>query len=342
MSTLGSDVTKQAEILKKIFDHVPVMMNFIDASGRIVIVNPAWERTLGWSLAEIERDCLNIFALCYPDPEYRRWVIGQAAAATGAPIECRTHVRDGRVIDTSWVVFRFSDGTRVGMGEDVTERNRTRDALRTFSRRLVEVQEAERRHVARELHDEVGQILTGLTLLLEIGPRLHADALTTTLSEAHKLAQDLLGRVRTLSLDLRPPALDDLGLLPALLWHFDRYSAMTGVKVAFQQRGLDGRRFTPEIETAAYRIVQEALTNVARHSLGHEAAVQLTVNEEALLLEIADDGRGFDPDAAFDARSSSGLLGMRERARLLNGQLTVHSAKSAGTRVIATLPLAHD
>jgi signal transduction histidine kinase len=246
------------------------------------------------------------------------------------------------VIDTRWVVIRFSDGTRIGMGEDVTERNRTRDALRTFSRRLVEVQEAERRHIARELHDEVGQLLTGLTLLLEIGPRLHVDALTATVSEAHKLAQDLLGRVRNLSLDLRPPALDDLGLLHALLWHFDRYRAMTGVKVAFQQRGLDGRRFTAEIETAAYRIVQEALTNVARHSLVHEAAVQLTVNGAALFLEIADDGCGFDPDAAFDARSSSGLLGMRERARLLNGRLTVHSERGAGTRVIADLPVAHD
>jgi PAS domain S-box-containing protein len=342
MPVLVSDATKQAEILKRIFDHVPVMMNFIDSSGRVVMVNPAWERTLGWTLAEIERDSLNIFALCYPDPAYRRWVIGQAVSATGEPVEFRTHVRDGRVIDTRWVVIRFSDGTRVGMGEDVTERNRTREALRTFSRRLVEAQETERRHIARELHDEVGQLLTGLTLLLENGPRLPADALTTTVSEAHKLAQDLLGRVRGLALDLRPPALDDLGLLPALLWHFDRYRALTGVKVALQEYGLEGRRFTPEIETAVYRIVQEALTNVARHSLVHEVHVQLTANEEALILEITDEGCGFDPDAALDAMSSSGLIGMRERARLLNGQLTVHSAKGAGTHLIADLPLAHD
>jgi signal transduction histidine kinase len=112
------------------------------------------------------------------------------------------------------------------------------------------------------------------------------------------------------------------------------------VKVAFTQRGLDGRRFPADIETAAFRIVQEALTNVARHSGAYEAAVTLTADDTRLKLAIEDRGAGFDPDAVFRDERSSGLIGLRERARLSNGWVTLTSVRGSGTRLTAELPAA--
>jgi signal transduction histidine kinase len=219
------------------------------------------------------------------------------------------------------------------------ERVRTaNDRLAALSRRLLEVQEAERRKLARELHDEIGQVLTGLTLILERSKRLGGDAWLACVSEAQALAGDLLSRVRDLSLDLRPAMLDDLGLLPALLWHFERYTTATGVKVAFSQRGLENRRLPPEIETAAFRIVQEALTNVARHSGAYDASVVIALADGVLRLEVSDAGAGFDPDSALQDGRSSGLIGARERARLSNGRLTLTSAPGGGARLSAELP----
>ena len=153
---------------------------------------------------------------------------------------------------------------------------------------------------------------------------------------------ELIGRVRDLSLDLRPAMLDDFGLVAALRWHFARYTGQVNIKVDFNHAGLQGHRFAPEIETAAYRIVQEALTNVARHAGVDRVEVGITVDERVLHLRIQDVGEGFDPDS-LSARTgiTGGLYGMRERAFMLGGQLKVESAPGAGTLLIADLPT-HD
>jgi signal transduction histidine kinase len=203
-----------------------------------------------------------------------------------------------------------------------------------------DVQETERRNLARELHDEIGQLLTGLTLILERSKHLPSPASLACVNEAQALAAELLSKVRNLSLDLRPAMLDDLGLLPALLWHFERYTASTGVKVVFSQHGLEGRRFAADVETATYRIVQEALTNVARHSGAYEARVTVAAAAGLLSLEVQDQGAGFDVDAVFRDERTSGLIGLRERARLSSGRLTLTSVRGAGTRLTAELPAA--
>jgi PAS domain S-box-containing protein len=214
-----------------------------------------------------------------------------------------------------------------------------RERLQSLSRQLLEVQEAERRHIARELHDEVGQALTGLKLLLDMSARLPAGEITASLDEAQELISELVALVRDLSLDLRPAMLDDLGLLPTLLWHFDRYTAQTSVHVMFKHTGLEGRRFAPEVETTTYRIVQEALTNVARHAGVNEVTVRLWADQDMLVVQIEDRGAGFGPETALAAGDTTGLVGMRERAVLLGGQLTVESVPAAGTCVTAELPL---
>ncbi len=203
-------------------------------------------------------------------------------------------------------------------------------------------QETERRHIARELHDEIGQALTGLKLNLEMNMRLPAGVIDESLAEATAVVHDIMGKVRELSLSLRPPMLDDFGLLHALLWHFQRYTARTNVQVTTSNltspTGLDGRRFPSDIETAAYRIVQEALTNIARHAKAPEARVSLWTDHSTLYLQIQDHGIGFDPESVHASRPCSGLAGIRERVALLNGCFTLESAPGAGTQLTAELP----
>jgi PAS domain S-box-containing protein len=220
-----------------------------------------------------------------------------------------------------------------------------RERLEELSRRLVELQEAERRVIARELHDEVGQKLTGLKLLIESGGGAGVQPEAGDQggdrrgrAEMASLINDLVRRVRDLSMNLRPAMLDDLGLLPALLWHFERFTAQTAVRVEFQQAGLD-RRFPPEVETAAFRIVQEALTNVARHAGVNDSRVQIWAAGESLEITVEDRGRGFRVKTDR-TEPSSGLAGMRERTRLLGGQLTIDSAPGSGTRLVAEIPFA--
>ncbi len=210
-----------------------------------------------------------------------------------------------------------------------------RKRLMVLSQRLIEVQEVERRHIARELHDEVGQQLTGVKLNLDMIERLPPEAAQARLHEAQQQLADLLGRVRDLSLDLRPAMLDDLGLLPAVLGLVDRYTHQTPVKVHLEHRGVEGRRFAPEIETGAYRIVQEALTNVARHAGVREAVVRVWVEDDTLALQVRDEGTGFAVDVTG---STGGIIGMQERAHLLGGTFHVDSAPGEGTRVVASLP----
>lgn len=287
----------------------------------------------------------------HPDDRERvRQIAGRARLdGSNQELEYRLRAADGRYV---WVHDRMTLLEENGLPPsvcgfliDITEYKRVEEELResaqrlqTLSRRLLEVQEQERRHLARELHDEIGQLLTGLKFSVEACGRASADNLRVHQQEAQALVKELTTRVRDLSMRLRPTMLDDLGLLPALLWHFERYSAQTRIRVHFEHRGLDGR-FPSGLETAVYRIVQEALTNVARHAGVHEVTVRLWCDPERLGLQIEDFGHGFDADWKLLAGTSSGLSGMQERAVLLGGCLAVESAPGRGTRVTAELPL---
>jgi PAS domain S-box-containing protein len=213
-----------------------------------------------------------------------------------------------------------------------------RGRLEVLSRRLVEVQEAERRRIARELHDHVGQELTALKLNLDRCATACAEA-SQPIQEAQARVNHLVNLVRQLSLDLRPTMLDDLGLLPALHWHLDRYTAMSGVRVNFKHSGVSERRFPTEIETAAYRVVQEALTNVVRHAHSQEVTIRLWASDTSLSVQVEDRGIGFDPEVALSARTSSGLSGMRERAALLGGRVLIESSPDSGTHLTADFPI---
>ncbi|MEK6302034.1 MAG: PAS domain S-box protein [Acidobacteriota bacterium] len=248
----------------------------------------------------------------------------------------------GREVGEDLISFFKTLGQHVGVAIQnarlFEEVRASRAQLQTLSQRLVELQEAERRDIARELHDQIGQQLTGLKLTLETCHRLPSKQAREALCKAQALADEVMARVHDLSLDLRPTILDDLGLVPALMWQFERYTASSGVRVAFEQKGLE-RRFDPAVETAAYRIVQEALTNVARHARVNEAVVRIWSNDSMLCVVIEDRGAGFDSRKALDSHSSSGLTGMRERALLLGGHLHIESGSGLGCRLTVELPL---
>jgi PAS domain S-box-containing protein len=235
----------------------------------------------------------------------------------------------------------------VGTAQDVTEvrqaeqtRKEYTARLHALSQRLLEVQEEERRHLARELHDEVGQLLTSLRLLLKPYGGAQSMPDPSKLEQAQAIVDQLLDKVRGLSFDLRPTVLDQLGLIPALFELFENYTKQTGVQVRFQHKNVE-RRFVPEVETTAYRIVQEALTNVARHAgpLKEGVTVRVWATQDMVSVQIEDRGYGFDPEAVLATSRSSGLAGMRERVMLLNGQLTIDSKQSVGTQITAELPL---
>src|SRR5262249_32481090 len=230
------------------------------------------------------------------------------------------------------VIAVIRDITRRRMAEEA-QRDYA-DRLQLLSRRLMEVQELERRKIALELHDEIGQVLTGLKLTLDVGSRLPPAEVTSNLEQARVLVNELMARVRKLSLDLRPAMLDDFGLLPTLLWHFEHYTAQTHVAVSFKHSGLERVRFSPELETAAYRLVQEALTNVARHARVVSVTVRIWADQRTLSIEVEDSGQGFDMHSV-STRETSGIAGMRERATLLGGQLKIDSSVGRGTRLIA-------
>lgn len=213
-----------------------------------------------------------------------------------------------------------------------------RERLQVLSHQLINVQEAERRYIAAELHDEIGQSLTGLHLTLELFARLPIEQARERLSQAQALLDTLMGQVREMSLSLRPPMLDDLGLLPTLHWHMERYTDQTGIAVRFHQKGIE-RRFTPGLEIAVYRMVQEALTNVARYAQVTEVFVHIRANSTALDIQIEDEGIGFDLDDVLSRQASNGLSSMLERTRLLGGDLIIDSTIGQGCCISAHLPL---
>ncbi len=239
------------------------------------------------------------------------------------------------------VVTRYAAGLEGQIRQQMLkDAENTRD-LQRLSARLVNVQEEERRTIARELHDEVGQALTAIKVELSVAGK-HA-ALTeregAALQDARALTDRALQQVRDLSQMLHPAMLDDLGLPETVAWYLNAFSQRTGIRTDLIQDRLD-ERLAGEIETCMYRIVQEALTNVARHSKAAVCRVYLQRLPQTVLLTVEDDGRGFpEPGAeAAAGKRGLGLLGIEERVSGFRGSLNIETAPGKGTRLTVELP----
>jgi PAS domain S-box-containing protein len=321
-------------------------------TGQIDDVNPFLTNMLGYTREQLLGNKL--------------WEIGpfkdtKASKASFLELQRKTYVRyedlpletsAGKSINVEFVsnVYQVNGGKVIQCNvRDITKRKLAEAKrkeyslkLQVLSRRLVEAQETERRNIARELHDEIGQALTVMQLNLQAMLQSPgADAMAPRLNESLKVVERVLEQVQDISLDLRPSILDDLGLEPALRWYTDRQAALVELKVKFHADKL-AQRLDPMIETECFRVAQEALTNVVRHAQAKVVTVELRKEAGQLHLRVRDDGIGFNVAAVREKAvrgASLGLLSMEERALLAGGELEFISIPRQGTEVHAWFPL---
>jgi signal transduction histidine kinase len=213
------------------------------------------------------------------------------------------------------------------------------EQLQALSKRLIRLQEDERASIARDLHDQLGQMLTGLKLQIEGASAVAVSPAKEKLEGTGALASEILATVREMTLQLRPRILDDFGLQPALEWHIELFQKRTGIAVE-SEFSLPPLRLPPDMETTIFRMVQEALNNIARHTCVLVANVTLMHDGEQVMAEITDRGPGFDVPVALARYDSLGLAGLKERVELAGGTLEVFSRLGQGTRLHASFPLA--
>ena len=337
------------ERYRELFENDKDAIYVHDLKGVYRSVNRAAERLSGYSREEIIGKHFRDFV----SPEY----LGQVGETFGKKLEGTGETnyeieiirRDGARVPVE-VSSRLihENGVAIGVqgsARDITERKRAQEALLTYSRLLLEAQEAERGRIARELHDQIGQMLTALKLNLHaIQSARNEGEASLLIADNLKMLDDALEQVRDLSVDLRPLLLDDLGLVTALRWFVDHQAKRRNVRAEFTTDSLDpDLRFAAELETACFRIAQEALTNVARHARAKTVTVRLSRNRNYLILLIEDDGVGFDIDALqrhAPANATLGLRGMQERAHAVGGRIKIDSATDKGTQLFVELPIA--
>jgi PAS domain S-box-containing protein len=351
LTSLVDRLQKQTALLDELFEQAPQAKALLSADDRVVRVNRDFTRVFGYTPQEAIGHRLS--ELIVPDElrdEDQRYA-DLAAHGQCVDVEVVRQRKDGSHLQVAMVRVPVSvPGGQVeiyAIYRDITERKRAEEALRQYaeclqvlSSRVVEVQEEERRHLARELHDEIGQALTAIGINLEVIGRACSPADRPRIEDCLGIIHQAIDQVHGLALDLRPSILDDLGLAATLRWLVDRQAQRAGFVGHFIDQS-SATPLHPDLATACFRAVQEALTNVVRHARARQVWVELRQGDAEVQLIIRDDGVGFDPGRARQrsARGASlGLLGIQERIELLGGQLAIESEPGHGTTVRVWLP----
>lgn len=327
-------------------------MGPVDVGGTVHLetVSQGFTRVTGYSLEELNR--LGGWpVLIHPD-DIALTVPLQAQLLAGIRVEQELRIRT-KAGATRWIRYSCQPYFDKGQGrvthilgavQDISDRKLAQEKLHAnsvrlekLSRRLMEVQEAERRHLARELHDEIGQVLTAVHIILEGLKGECSSGALSRIDDGIAIVQQSIQQVRAMSLDLRPSILDDFGLAAAVRWYADRQAQRSGLKIHLQMASVT-ERLLPELETTCFRVVQEALTNIVRHARAQNVWIKVTLDAEWVSVLIRDDGVGFDVPASGQAGESLGLLSMQERVQLLHGQFVLRSTPGEGTTIEATLP----
>lgn len=346
------------DMLQRIIDALPVGVWIADTQGRLKMNNPA-----GRSIWQGERWVGIDQYTEYPGwwshngepvkPEdwglARAVMYGESSRDEMVDIRCFDGTR--KTILNSATLIRNAAGQprcAVATNQDITRLKATQDALQetrqqlaALSQQVLAIQEQKRQRLSRELHDEIGQTLTALKITLEACRQSRTELRDGVLQHAIDITHLLVGNVRDLARRLRPPQLDELGLLPALRTHLDDLAQISPLVFSLQGN-CTGQRMPAELELACFRIVQESVNNVIRHASASQVTVSLQCQAGWLDLAIRDDGCGFDQQALKTRRPDYfplGLLGMRERAASLNGSLSIDSTPGAGATVRARFPL---
>lgn len=341
--------------LRTVIDTIPTMVWSLTADGKVDFVNQRWIDYTGISLLQALEQPNSIVHTDDLPGVYASWL---EQMANGEPHQSEMRLRraDGeyRWFLVRTVPLRNACGDVAkwyGTCADIEDRKCAESELRSFneqlqasSRRLVDLQEAERKGLSRELHDRIGQDLTALGINVEILRSSPVDDPSGTfrarLQDCAALIDAMAIAVESLMSELRPPLLDDHGLLPALDWYAREYAERTGIRV---EVGGDshGNRVAPAAEIALFRVAQEALTNIAKHARATHVAINIDHSATELRLSIADDGSGFDAAIAFDVQlwRGLGLTTMRERTEAVGGRFDVLTAPGRGTGVLVRIPL---
>jgi len=344
------EAVKEAEDrIRLIIDTIPTMAWSLRSDGVLDFLNQRWRDYTGLSLEEAIKDETGTVHPEDLSTALEKWV---AAKATSEVYEDEMRLRraDG---EYRWFLVRVAPlldqhGNVVkwfGSSIDIEDRKRAEKdleeahrQLKILSRRRVKVQEEERRHLARELHDEIGQALTAAKINLQAAMEESDPAKSKRIHETAAILERLLGQVRQISLNLRPSMLDDLGLVPALRSLLDEQGRLASVAVRFSAKNMP-ENLDPEIQTTCFRIAQEAITNAVRHARSAQIRVELSHENGNLRLQIRDNGRGFDAESEQAQTTGLGLVGMKERAALLGGRARITAPRGKGTTVDVTLPL---
>jgi PAS domain S-box-containing protein len=338
--------------LRLVVDTIPVMAWTLGADGIVDFLNRRWTEYSGLSLEHYVSDPTGPI---HPEDATRvleRWRV-QLGIGEGYDDEMRLRRADG---EYRWFLVRTAplrdqQGNIVkwyGVSTDIEDRKRAEqalrqasDRLRILSRRRVQVQEEERQRLARELHDQVGQLLTAAKIDVQSAGALSEDPeVNDKLIGVARILETVLQEVRKISFALRPPVLDDLGLAPALRWMLSDLARSAGLKAEFLADS-SLRRADAESETACYRVAVEAVTNAIRHAGARKIAMELRNVDRTIQLRVRDDGRGFDlaKIERGGERERLGLSGMHERTLAVGGQFEIKSAPGEGTEIIARFPI---
>lgn len=350
------DISKRARAERELHDKNQMLAALVQSSHLGVFVlapdetvtlwNPAAERLFGWKAEEVLMGPLPIIPP-EREEEFRILCTESKQGRRHEALETQRSCKDGRLLD----VAIWTSPLRSANGEiksvmvtiaDITERKRSDELRRQLHQRILEVQEEERRRISRELHDHLGQqltvILLGLKALRNEGlPHGDRRSAGEKIDRLYELVDTAMRESHHLAWELRPTALDDLGLEVALQRYVYQWSENSGIKADFQSLGFGNARLAADLETTLYRVAQEALTNVARHSHANFASVILELNLTHASLVVEDDGTGFDVQSTASSHRL-GLSGMRERLALVRGSLEIESELGRGTSLFARAP----
>lgn len=330
--------------LRAMFENALDGMVLLDDQRKVLDANESALQLFGYSLPEIQKlRWDDLIPAEHAEGLADRWNAFLGGGTKRGEIDVRCANGRSRLV-------AFSSRTNILPGRhlmtlrDITDHREAEDSLRLLSHRLLRLQDDERRRIARELHDSTGQCLAALRMNLDAiakAPHLPPKA-QKSLGEAEEICRSCAADIRTISYLLHPPLLDEAGLLPALEWFVTGFSERSGVKVT-KEISEPGKPLTQELNTALFRIIQEALANIHKHAESQTAKIRMCCDESRIILEISDKGKGIDPMRLQNRRVGVrglgvGITGMRERVRQLGGTLEIESA-NPGTLVRATFPI---
>jgi len=342
---LAEELRQKTELLKLSREAVLV----VDLSDKIALWSDGAEQLYGWKRAEaLGRSPLELLQTQLPRPVAQIETILRREPHWEGELKQTTRYGARISVSSRWALWRDLSGRTLGrfqLDSDITRRKNVEQELRVLSGRLLTIRDEERRRWARELHDSVGQLLVGITMNLSILQRQIDGAGPIDakfLSESMHLTNEALQEIRTLSYLLHPPMLDEVGLASALRWFASGFSKRSQIEIALEIAESLGR-FPRDLEIAAFRIVQETLTNVHRHSGSSTAKINIWRSTNQLRLKVEDQGKGmilpaFGKDDRESAILGVGISGIRERVRQLGGQMQIRSGEW-GTAVEVVFPL---